>query len=143
MTVNSKFIKLIMFAICLSCFVFNEVSAQTIKFNCSVFKDTLTHKIIYKQADTIPEPEGGIQALSLAIARKLRAPVDFSGRIIVAFIVEANGTIDGKRVIKDESGKEEVFGKQILNLINNVKWKPALCNGKAVPFLYSLPSSLN
>ncbi|MCR8561634.1 energy transducer TonB [Mucilaginibacter sp. BJC16-A38] len=146
MTVISKFNRFMIFAICLSCFVFNAASAQTKKFNCSVFKDTLLHKIIYKQADIIPEPEGGMAAVSRLIAKELKYPSgdsEYIGKIIIAFVIEPNGKIDGKRIIKDPSGKGQLLSKQLFKIIDEIKWTPAFCKGKAVPFLYSIPVNIN
>jgi hypothetical protein len=60
----------------------------------------------------------------------------FDSNIIVAFIVDADGSLKGERIIKDETSK---VGQQMLSIAKTFKWSPALCNGKKVAMLYTLP----
>ena len=69
--------------------------------------------------------------------------IDYSGRVLVAFVVETNGTIDGKRVIYDPAGNDRLFSKQLLDILSSVKWKVGLCNGESVPCLYTFPLNID
>jgi hypothetical protein len=137
--------RLLVLTTCLSLLLLSCHHRQDKKFNCQGFQDTLLHKFVYKTADVLPQPVGGVEAISKAIDRNFKFPsgdVDFSGKVQVAFVVEPDGTIDGKRTIYDPSGKDSLFSKQLLNILNNTKWKPALCNGTKVPCLYIFPLNI-
>jgi len=144
MTVSRKFIQLIIFAICLSCLGLNSAEAQDKK--PTSFQDTLLHKVVYLSAEQLPEPQGGLEALLKQLTKTIRYPpgdVDFVGKVIVAFVIEPNGKIDGERVIREPSGDKQIFSKQIFEVVKAIKWKPARRNAKAVPFLYTLPVTID
>ncbi|MCO5949663.1 energy transducer TonB [Mucilaginibacter flavidus] len=146
MTVGRKFIQLILFAICLSYFVFNKAAAQQKQPDNTRFQDSLVHKLVYIYAEQLPEPKGGMTTLFKQVTKKLKFPAgdaDYAGRVIVAFVIEPDGKIDGERVIRDPSGNQQIFSKQIFQIIKTIKWRPARRNGKAVPFLYTLPISID
>jgi len=144
MTIGRKFIQLIISAICLSCFVFKSAEAQDTKL--TGYQDTLLHKFIYTSADQLPRPKGGLEILIKQLSKTIRFPAgeaDCEGRVIVAFVIEPNGKIDGERVIREPSGDKQIFSKQIFEVVKSIKWKPAKRNGKAVPFLYTLPVTID
>jgi len=127
-----------------SCLFLSAV-AQTKKSDCPGFQDTVLHKFVYKFTDVMPEPQGGIEKVFKLITKYLKYPTgdaSYSGRVIVAFVIEPNGSIDGQRTMNDPSGSKHVFSKQLLDILGSVKWKPGYCNGKAVPVLYSLPVAI-
>jgi hypothetical protein len=66
---------------------------------------------------------------------------DPSGRVIVAFIVEVDGTLKGKRVMKNIRGTD--LGEQLLQLIDNVNWIPGKCHGQVVPTMQTFPVLLH
>jgi hypothetical protein len=95
--------------------------------------------------DKQPEMIGGWKAFTKLINEKFKYPsgdIGYSGTVKVAFVVETNGKIDGKRTIYDPSGNEQVFSKQLLKLVDNISWKPGLCDGNQVPVLYILPLNI-
>ena len=61
-----------------------------------------------------------------------------SGRVIVEFIVETDGSISNAKVIR---GLEPVLDNEALRVINNspAKWTPAKQRGKPVRFMYVFP----
>ena len=90
----------------------------------------------------MPEPVGGVEALSTLLRKKFKCPpgdVDYFGKVIVAFVIEPDGNIEGKRIVNDPSGAKKLFGSQLIRIISTLKWKPGKCNGKIVPVLYTLP----
>lgn len=110
---------------------------------CIIQFDTLTKREVYSSNDRIPKVEGGQEKLYKEF-RKLRTADferaiqnDLSGKIIIAFIVEANGRLTGKRVLKNISGTD--LGDQMLELVDNLKWVPEKCKGQVVPTLQILP----
>ncbi len=129
-------------SVCFLCFTFKFTLAQRKSANCPAFRDTILHKLVYKVVDKAPEVKGGIQQFYKKLSKNLRYPtgdIDYHGKVVVAFVVEPNGKIDGKRTIYDPSGKQRLFSKQILNIVDMVIWIPGLCNGRPVPVLYTLP----
>ena len=135
-------LNLFVFVICLSCIICSCTNKQGKKYSCSGFQDSLLHKFVYKTADSAPQPEGGTQAIAKLLNKNFKYPPGeayYSGRVIVAFVVETTGKIDGKRTIYDPSGHDHLFSKQLLDILSTIKWKPGLCNGEPVPVLYSFP----
>ena len=59
--------------------------------------------------------------------------VNLGGKIWVSFIVQENGKITGKRIVRHTSDGK--YGKQILDLIDKVKWSPGTFEGKAIPVM--------
>lgn len=121
---------------------FNDAAAQ----NVTSFQDSLLHKVVYLSADQLPQPYGGLETLIKQLSKTIRFPpgeADYGGRVIVAFVIETNGKIDGERVIREPSGDKQIFSKQIFEVVKAIKWTPAKRNGKAVPFLYTLPITID
>jgi len=125
--------------VCLSFFDFSCQQKQARSFACAGFQDTILHKFVYKTTDVPPAPVGGLESLNKLIAKNLKPDSNDFGTKIVAFVVEPNGAIDGERLLNDPSGSDDLLSKQILNISRKVKWKPGICNGEKVPFLYRLP----
>jgi len=129
---------------CLSFFGFSCQQKQSKSFNCVGFQDTLLHKFVYKTTDIPPKPVGGNETINKAITKYFKYPdEDVSGKVLVAFVVETNGKIDGKRTIYDPSGKDSLFSKQLLTILDKVKWQPGICNGENVPCLYIFPLNVD
>lgn len=128
----------------LSGLVSNGAIAQNKREECQGQKDSLLNKYVFHTADEPAKPEGGIEALYRMLAKRLRYPVEYDeyyGRVIIGFVVEPNGKIDGKRVIKDPVA-EKIFSKQLFKIIDEIKWNPAICNGRPVPYMMMLPVSI-
>jgi len=129
---------------CLAFFGFNCQQKQPKSFKCTGFQDTLLHKFVYKTTDVPPKPVGGNETINKAITKYFKYPdEDVSGKVLVAFVVETNGTIDGKRVIYDPTRKDCLFSKQLLTILDKVKWQPGMCNGEDVPCLYVFPLNVD
>ncbi len=105
--------------------------------------DTLTKQKIFSTVDSLPKVKGGTEELYKKISKQIRFPhfqsdSDASSiKIIVAFIVNIDGKITGKRTIKNNQGN--IVADQLLNIIDDFKWTPGICNNKEVPTLYILP----
>ena len=139
MTGNNK-LNIIGAIICLSFFVFNKADAQN-RNACKGFRDTILHKFVYTEADKLPVPQGGMEAINRKIAKNVICESndinEYTSDITVAFVVEPNGKIHGGRLVKAYPGNRCQFDRQILEVVSKLKWMPAYCNGKAVPFLYT------
>lgn len=114
------------------------------KISCYSKLDTLTQQQVYRSVDKMPEVKGGFQELSNEVYKTIKWPPNedkpLDTKIIVAFVVQENGQISGKRVIKNIAGTN--FADQLLKIIGELKWSPGTCNGKAVPTLYLFPMIL-
>ena len=131
---------------CICCVSFNKTVAQQKMADNTGFQDTLLHKRVYTYAQQLPEPKGGPETLLKQLSKKIKFPpgdADYAGKVIVAFVIEPNSEIDGERVIREPSGNKQIFSKQIFAIVKTIKWKPAKRNGKAVPFLYTLPITID
>ncbi len=127
--------------LCLFFIVLFSAKAQQTLAPCTQTLDSVLHKTIYTTVDKMPEPIGGITVLNRTIYKQLKYPSgegDYGGKTIVAFVVEANGKITGERAIRDPSGKRLLFSNQLIKIVKNLKWEPALCDNKPVAYLYIL-----
>lgn len=92
--------------------------------------------------DVVPEYPGGMAALLEYLQRNMRYPNEakeneIQGRVVVRFIVNAQGKIEGAEVQK---GIGYGCDKEALRVVNAMKpWKPGQVKGKAVKVYYTLP----
>ena len=107
---------------------------------CVAQFDSISNRTIYRLVDSMPEFPGGIDSLFAFINNNLTYPAgdfDFEARVYVAFIVEPDGSISNKCIIR---GSEELINTEALRLIDKMpKWKPGKCNDIAVPVRYIIP----
>ena len=97
--------------------------------------------MVYPDAGVMPESEGGPSARMRKLNKALvpdSVSDDIDPRIMVAFIVDVDGSIKGERVLNDKTGA----GRKILTAVKELKWAPGRCNNKKVPVLYKLPLQL-
>jgi TonB family protein len=115
------------------------------KDSCSSQYDTLTKQKVFKFADRVPIVQGGMAALAKEISKKIRYPhvekYSIESRVIVAFVIEPDGSITGKRIIQNVTDTD--LGNQLLEIVDDFKWEPATCNGKKVPTLQLFPMSVD
>ena len=108
--------------------------------SCKTELDSLTKKIVYTTADILPTNEGGKTALLKQLERVTNintpAPENFDSNVIVAFIIDTDGSVNGERIIKDRTNK---IGQQLLEIVKRFKWTPAKCDNKNVAMIYRLP----
>jgi TonB-like protein len=106
--------------------------------SCKTEIDSITKQVVYIAADTEPSNEGGENKLKREFERNIITDdigidaKNYDPNIIVAFIVDKDGSIKGERVVND---KTEKLGKQMLDVIKSFKWTPAKCNGKFVSMI--------
>ena len=117
--------------------------SQTDSIKCKAILDTLTKTEVYTFVDKMPEVIGGMEVLFNEF-QNIKYPndgADYGGKVFIAFIVDIDGKITGKRIVRDPTGDK--LGKQILTLIDNVVWQPGSCNGKNVPVMFLLPLNID
>lgn len=99
---------------------------------------------IYTAVEVNPEFPGGIQSFYKFVKNNYNTPEDaegVSGRIIVTFVVEKDGSLTDIRVVRDlgyGTGRE---AERMLK--KSPKWKPGIQNGRPVRVQYSLPISIS
>jgi hypothetical protein len=115
------------------------------KASCSIEVDTLTNTEVFRMVDKMPEVEGGMLGLYKEISKKIKYshldeyPMDT--KVIVAFVIDKNGQVTGKRIIKNIKGTD--LGEQLLDIVDDLKWQPGICNGKPVPTMQLVPMSVD
>jgi protein TonB len=93
-------------------------------------------------ADVMPEFPGGMAALLAYIQKNLHYPAiareeGIEGKVVIRFIVNALGEIEGAKVMKNIGGGCD---KEALRVVNAMpKWKPGKQNGHNVKVYYTLP----
>jgi hypothetical protein len=113
---------------------------------CKTEIDSLTKQLVYVTVDVNPLNEGGDGALRKKIEKNIIADniridtENYDPNVIVAVIVDTDGSIKGCRIVKDRSNK---IGQQLLDIIKSFKWTPAKCDNKNVPMIYKIPLILD
>jgi len=117
----------------LSCFA----KAQT---KCYSKFDTLTKRQIYTTTDSMPSyPVNGYAGMFAFISRNMKYQEGcvITGTVYMSFIVETDGTLTHKKIIK---GITEDINKDALSIIDKMpKWLPGFCEGKKVPVQMVIP----
>lgn len=107
---------------------------------CATEFDSLSNRNIYIMADIMPEFPGGSDSLVLFLIKNLEWPkdeADYGGTIYASFIVETDGTLTYKKIIR---GVYDRADKEVLRVIDIMpKWVAGKCKEKAVPVKCYLP----
>ena len=95
-----------------------------------------------KDVPTSPQFPGGMEAFYKFVGKEYKIPKGFSGKakIILTFVVKADGNLEEIKVIKDAG-----FGtgeEAIRMMKKSPKWNPGLQDGKPVRVQYHLPIQL-
>jgi periplasmic protein TonB len=129
-----------LFLFFITTFIYSQEQTPTVVDDYSVDSDSNVYDI--KVIDKYPEFPGGVNALYKFVAVNYKMPIanKLSGRVIVNFIVDVDGSITDVRVIKDignGTGEEAV---RVLN--TSPKWSPGIYKEKPVRVRYTLPIAL-
>ncbi|MFD2161336.1 energy transducer TonB [Paradesertivirga mongoliensis] len=98
------------------------------------------------EVETMPRYPGGMEAFYKWIGKEYKFPKEaqtakVSGRLIVTFVVEKDGTLTNIRVLRD---LKHGTGEEAVRLLSSSqKWLPGIQNGKPVRVQYTLPLMLN
>ncbi len=93
-------------------------------------------------ADVKPEYPGGEKELYRYLKRSIVYPMDArrlnkSGRVVIAFVVDTDGTITSTTVVK---GVHPSIDAEALRVVREmIKWNPGKYQGKNVPVRFKLP----
>jgi len=97
---------------------------------------------VYSVVEQMPEFKGGQNALFDFISKNLIYPPTaveqgIEGRVVIRFIVSAEGNIQSPRIIR---GVAPAFDEEALRIINLMpEWNPGKQNGKSVAVFYTVP----
>ncbi len=101
-------------------------------------------KEIYMSVEQTAEFPGGQGALMQYLTQNMRYPEEAykaneQGRVIVKFVIGADGTVSDAQIIK---GVSPSIDKEALRIVSGMpKWIPGKVNGKAVASWFNLPLS--
>ena len=104
-------------------------------------KKTANDKVLEK-AEVMPEFPGGDQAMMDFVAKNVQYPQEardkeISGRVLVSFIVEKDGSIGDVKVVKGIGGGCDEEAVRVVKAMP--KWKPGKDKGKPVRVSYMMP----
>jgi TonB family protein len=127
----------------------DSVEFQSVFQRGKLFSTSRTYKNknndkTFTKVDIVPEFPGGFEAFGRYLGKSLRYPAlarenGTQGRVIIAFVVEKDGTLSDVKIAK---GIGDGCDEEALRVINNCPpWKPGIQNGKPVRVAYSVPIS--
>ena len=99
---------------------------------------------VYDVVEKMPEYPGGMGEMMKYLSMNIRYPqaaqkAGVQGRVMVQFVVEADGTINNAKVVKSVS--EELDAEALRVIEKMPKWKPGMHRGDAVRVKYTIPIS--
>lgn len=97
---------------------------------------------VLEKAEVMPEYPGGDQAMMDFVAKNVQYPEEakekeISGRVLVSFIVEKDGSIADVKVVKGIGGGCDEEAVRVVKAMP--KWKPGKDKGKPVRVSYMMP----
>ena len=97
---------------------------------------------VLEKAEVMPEFPGGEQAMMDFVAKNVQYPKEamekeISGRVLVGFIVEKDGSISETEVVKGIGGGCDEEAVRVVKAMP--KWKPGKQDGKPVRVHFLLP----
>ena len=97
---------------------------------------------VLEKAEVMPEFPGGEQAMMKFVAENVQYPQEardkeISGRVLVSFIVEKDGSIADVKVVKGIGGGCDEEAVRVVKAMP--KWKPGKDKGKPVRVSYMMP----
>ena len=100
---------------------------------------------VLEKAEVMPEYPGGDQAMMDFVAKNVQYPQEardkeISGRVLVSFIVEKDGSIADVKVVKGIGGGCDEEAVRVVKAMP--KWKPGKDKGKSVRVSYMMPFTI-
>ena len=97
---------------------------------------------VFEKVEVMPEFPGGEQAMMDFVAKNVQYPKEamekeISGRVLVGFIVEKDGSISETEVVKGIGGGCDEEAVRVVKAMP--KWKPGKQDGKPVRVHFILP----
>jgi Gram-negative bacterial TonB protein C-terminal len=125
----------------------NHINPKATENNIQLPKTPISEKEnleIYNSGviEKTPSFEGGMKSFYQYVATNYNVPdtKGFSGKVILSFVIEKDGSINDIKIIKDIGYGT---GEEAIRILKKCpKWIPGEQNGKKVRTLYSLPISI-
>ena len=97
---------------------------------------------VLEKAEVMPEFPGGDQAMMDFVAKNVQYPQEakdkeISGRVLVSFVIEKDGSITDVKVVKGIGGGCDEEAVRVVKAMP--KWKPGMDKGNPVRVHYVLP----
>ena len=97
---------------------------------------------VLEKAEVMPEFPGGEQAMMKFVADNVQYPQEardkeISGRVLVSFVIEKDGSIADVKVVKGIGGGCDEEAVRVVKAMP--KWKPGKDKGKPVRVSYTMP----
>ena len=101
---------------------------------------------VFDVVEDMPQYPGGMQAMLSFLQENITYPKDaqekkISGRVLVTFVVEKDGSISNVETVKSVFPSLDEEAVRIVKAMPN--WKPGKQNGKVVRVKYTLPISFS
>ena len=124
-------------------YVKNGGSKELVSYTVKAKKPQEEEKV-YDVVEKMPEYPGGMGEMMKYLSMNVRYPqaaqkAGVQGRVMVQFVVEADGTINNAKVVKSVS--EELDAEALRVIEKMPKWKPGMHRGDAVRVKYTIPIS--
>lgn len=116
------------------------------KFISGLLRSQNGDSTAYAKEEELPTFKGGMKSFYEFVGRTYKYPpaaqrAGVSGRVMISFVVEKNGTLSSAKVVKDFGYGT---GEEALKLIErSPKWIPGYQHGRPVRVVYNLPLVLN
>ena len=119
-----------------------EARMVVVNSDSSEVSDDNAFEQVFDVVEQMPEFPGGLAELMKFLSENVRYPeaafkAGTQGRVIVTFIVEADGTVGNVKVVKKVS--DELDAEAVRLVGSMPKWKPGMQNGKPVRVKYTIP----
>ena len=121
---------------------FSTVIAQD-SDKCAAKLDSTLNRSIYIIVDNMPTFPGGKDSMMTYVKENLKYPGKecIEGSVFVSFIVEPDGQLSNKKILKGITNKAD---KTALDLVNSMPdWIPGSCNQEIVPTRVVIPVRFN
>lgn len=122
----------------------NTGSSDDIQVVCVDLYPETADSEVFDVVEQMPEYPGGVDALLKFLAENIHYPeaaskAGIQGRVLVEFIIEANGTTSNIHVIQKVNDYLDAEAVRVVGMMS--KWKPGMQGGEAVRVKYALPIS--
>lgn len=119
---------------------------MTLGAQAQVKNETTTSENVFDVVEDMPQYPGGMQAMMKFLIENISYPKDaqekkISGRVLVNFVVEKDGSISNVETVKSVFPSLDDEAVRVVKSMPN--WKPGKQNGKVVRVKYTLPISFS
>ena len=119
---------------------------MTLGAQAQVQKRNTAPQDVFDVVEEMPQYPGGMQAMLSFLQENITYPKDaqekkISGRVLVTFVVEKDGSISNVETVKSVFPSLDEEAVRIVKAMPN--WKPGKQNGKVVRVKYTLPISFS